>query len=339
MKKVVLGIVIVIGFLTVLYYSGPRPMTPSLKVKLNEVGRSDINMLEEQINYHELKTIGIRLDNQARIVWADSSKKRKTPFAVVYLHGFSGSQFEAAPLHTEFAHRYGCNLFLARLESHGIETDNNLLDVTPDKMLASARDAVNIGLQLGEKVILMSTSTGSTLSLIIAAQNPELHSLIMYSPNIAIAKPEAALMDKPWGLNILRWVHKGDNFHQFDQKDIDEYTIKYWTWRYRIEALVALESLISNGMIEENFKNVKCPVFVGCYYKDEDNQDKVVSVEAMEEMFLALGTPEDQKRMIKFPEVKAHVIACKQRSKTYEEVQKETFAFAEQILKLPVVNP
>ena len=339
MKKNLFGVLIAGALLTVLYTVGTHPAKPSLQVKLNEIGPADIFMLEEQVNYHEKKTKGLRPDNEARIVWADSSQKRKTPFAVVYLHGFSASQFEAAPLHTEFARRYGCNLYLARLEGHGTESENNLLDVTPDKLLASARDAVNIGLQLGEKVILMSTSTGSTLSLLIAAQNPEVHSLVMYSPNIAIARPEAVLMDKPWGLNILRWVHKGSDFHEFDKVDIDDYTKQYWTWRYRIEALVQLQSLLSNGMTSENFQRVKCPVFVGCYYKDAEHQDNIVSVEAMREMYHELGTPSEQKRFVTFQNVNTHVIASKLRSKAYEEVRKETFDFAEQILKLPIVNP
>lgn len=339
MKKILIRLLYVVVALTVLYSVGPEPSKPSLKVKLNETGPSDIFMLEEQVNYHERKTVGLRPDNQARIVWADSSKKRKTPFAVVYLHGFSASQFEAAPLHTEFAKRFGCNLYLARLEGHGIETENNLLDVTPDKLLSSARDAVNIGLQLGEKVILISTSTGSTLSLLIAAQNPEVHSLIMYSPNVAIARPEAVLMDKPWGLNILRWVHKGSDFHEFDPVDIDAYTKQYWTWRYRIEALVQLQSLLSNGMSSENFQNVKCPVFVGCYYKDAEHQDNIVSVDAMRKMYHALGTPSEQKRFVTFQNVNTHVIANKLRSKDFEQVRQGTFDFAEQILKLPIVNP
>lgn len=61
-------------------------------------------------------------------------------------------------------------------------------------------------------------------------------------------------------------------------------------------------------MIKDNFKAVKCPVFAGCYYKDEENQDPVVSVAAMETMFAQLGTPVAQKQMIKFPDAQTHII-------------------------------
>lgn len=179
---------------------------------------------------------------------------------------------------------------------------------------------------------MISTSTGGTLSLIAAAQDTDIQGLIMFSPNIAIASSAATLLDKPWGLEIARMVHNGSDFHEFDKKDIDDYTRQYWTWRYRIESLVALESLVSNGMTEENFRAVKCPVFVGCYYQNEENQDPVVSVAAMDEMFSKLGTPAAQKRMIKFPDAKTHVIACKIRSKSYEQIEAETFKFVDEVI-------
>jgi pimeloyl-ACP methyl ester carboxylesterase len=335
-KKMLIGLMALLGLLMVVYFLGPRPSKPNLIAKLKAFTQTDLQKLETQIIENERNTKGIRPDNEARIVWADSSKKQKTPYAIVYLPGFSASYFEGAPLHMNFAKRYGCNLFLSRLYGHGIETDNNLIDITPDNYLESAKEAIAIGQQIGEKVIVISTSTGGTLSIIAAAQNPDIAALIMYSPNIAIASSAATLLDKPWGLEIARMVHNGSDFHEFNHKDIDDYTRQYWTWRYRIEALVALESLISNGMIEENFNTVKCPVFVGCYYKDEENQDPVVSVAAMETMFSQLGTPTAQKQMVKFPDAKTHVIACGIRSKCYEQIENETFMFAEKVLGLTI---
>ena len=54
----------------------------------------------------------------------------------------------------------------------------------------------------GKKVILMSTSTGGTLSLKLAANFPEIAGLILYSPNIEINNPSAFLLNDPWGLQI-----------------------------------------------------------------------------------------------------------------------------------------
>ena len=56
---------------------------------------------------HKLKP-----DNEARIVWANDSLKNKTEYAIVYLHGFSASQFEGAPTHTNIAKMFGYNITL-----------------------------------------------------------------------------------------------------------------------------------------------------------------------------------------------------------------------------------
>jgi hypothetical protein len=87
-------------------------------------------------------------------------------------------------------------------------------------------------------------------------------------------------------------------------------------------------------MTESVFNAVKCPVFAGSYYKDEANQDHVVSVAAIRDMMQQLGTPTEQKRYKEFPEAKTHVIACKVRTKDFENIQAETFKFADEVLKM-----
>jgi esterase/lipase len=333
LKTLGIFLLILIGIAAIVYALGPKPSAPNLIAKIIKKD-SDLQKLESEVIENEQKVSGIREDNQARIVWADSTKKTKTPYSIVYLPGFSASQFEGEPLHREFAKRYGCNLYLARLAGHGIEKQDNLVELTPENYLASAEEAIAIAKELGEKVIVLSTSTGGTLSLILAAQDPDIHALIMYSPNIAVANPAAKLLSKPWGREIAKMVHNNSDFHEFDKKDIDGFTKKYWTWRYRIEALISLESLIDYGMTSETFAKIKCPVFCGYYYKDEKNQDPVVSVAAIKEMYGQLGTPTDKKREVAFPEAKTHVIACQLRSKDYPSVQNETFKFAEEILGL-----
>ena len=62
-------------------------------------------------------------------------------------------------------------------------------------------------------------------------------------------------------------------------------------------------------MTPEQFQKVKQPVFMGYYYKDEEHQDKVVSVPAMLAMFDELGTPADKKQKMAFPNAGEHVIA------------------------------
>ena len=318
----------IITILLAAYFLGPTAHKPNLNTTLPIV-TSHLEQLEQEIKQSE-QTQNIKPNNEARIVWWNDSLKEKTEYSVVYLHGFSASEEEGAPLHTQFAKRYGCNLYLSRLYAHGLITNEALLDLTPENYMQSAKEAIAIGKQLGKKVIVMSTSTGGTQALYLASEHPEIASLILYSPNIDLYDPTAFVLTKPWGLQIARLV-MGGNYRERQESD----TIKqFWYSKYRIEGIVSMKSLLEETMTKETFANVKQPVFLAYYYKDEDHQDKTVSVAAMLKMFDQLGTPENQKRKIAFPQAGAHVIASPLMSKSFNEVKEETFKFAEEVLGL-----
>ena len=65
-----------------------------------------------------------------------------------------------------------------------------LIEYTGEKYLDSARVALALGKIIGEKVILMCTSTGCTAALTLAANHPEVAALVMYAPNIRITSFE-----------------------------------------------------------------------------------------------------------------------------------------------------
>ncbi|MDO8929097.1 MAG: alpha/beta hydrolase, partial [Bacteroidota bacterium] len=201
MKKILLITASIFGILALIYVFGPSFPKPELSGKLPEI-QVETTGFEA---YLEAKNSALKIkpDNESRIVWANNSLKNKTEYCLLYLHGFSASWYEGEPVHTNFALRYGMNLYIPLLASHGIDTPEALIDMTPDRLYESAKEALVVAQVLGEKVILMSTSTGGTLSLKLAAEFPELvESLILLSPNIAINNPAAFLLSKPWGLQI-----------------------------------------------------------------------------------------------------------------------------------------
>ena len=65
--------------------------------------------------------------------------------------------------------------------------------------------------------------------------------------------------------------------------------------------------------------------------KNEEEQDKVVSVPAMLKMFDELGSKDKQK--VAFPNIGNHVLASPILSKDVASVQKETEKFLDKILK------
>jgi pimeloyl-ACP methyl ester carboxylesterase len=328
-RKIFRFALLLIGLPALAYFLGPEVDTPTLDKSLPEV-TADLVQLEQEIQQQEGAIPNLKPDNEARIIWADSIPG-KTPYSIVYLHGWSASQEEGDPVHQETARRYGCNLYLPRLYGHGLTEEEPMLTVTADKLLDSAKEAIAVGKQLGEQVIIMATSTGGTLALYLAGGDPDIAGLLLYSPNIAIFDPNAKLLDNPWGLQLAKLANGGD-YHEFDE--ITEENSKYWTTKYRVEALTQLQALVEETMTEETFESVRQPLFLGYYYRDEVHQDSTVSVPAMLQMFEVLGTPEAQKRKVAFPDVGAHVMTSHITSKDLETVHRETNRFLEEVLGL-----
>ncbi len=318
-----------VALLAVVYFLGPKPAAPNYNNNLIKVP-SVPAALEAYVASNEAKH-KVKPDNEARIVWANDSTKAKTPYVIVYLHGFSASQEEGNPVHRNIAKQFGCNMYLARLSEHGIDTTDALVNMTATSLWESAKEAYAIGKQLGDKVILMGTSTGGTVALELASNFEDVAGLVLYSPNIAINNPSAFLTNNPWGLQIARMVMGGKENVLKNRTDTYK---KYWNHQYRLEAVVELQELLETTMIPSHFNKIKCPLLTLYYFKDEKNQDPVVKVSAMKEMFEAVATPTNLKRMIPIPEAGNHVLASPIQSNDIVTVEKETALFLEQVMQI-----
>lgn len=330
--KFILGLVF---FLAAVYFAGPKPARPAFSESLPIVP-SEPELLEAYVTQQEAKHT-LKKDNEARIIWLNDSTKAKTDYAVVYLHGFSASQEEGNPVHINFAKQFGCNLYLSRLADHGVDTTEVLLNFTADRLWESSKEALMIGKQLGKKIILLSTSTGGTMALKLAATYPnDVYALINLSPNIAINNPAAFLLNDPWGLQIARMVMGG----KYNKTNITGETERwqYWNGVYRLEATVQLQELVEASMTEETFKKITQPSLTLYYYKSEAEQDPQVKVSAMLKMNEHLSTPDSLKFAIPIPTAGAHVLGSPMASKDVEGVYKEIEKFAQETLKLPTLN-
>ncbi len=326
-KKIVTGIFLIILVLLIVFLCGPR-------VEFEKVDPTPITLdyniadIDSIITSQESNVPNLKEDNEARIVWADSIGQ-KTEYSVVYLHGFSSSQEEGDPIHENFAKRYGCNLYLSRIHDHGRDDKDMLKGLTPEKLIQSAKEAIAIGQILGEKVIVMSCSTGSTYAAYLSGYDDRIKANIMYSPNIDVYDPKADMVLWPWGEKMMEQVAGGDYVVQ------EHYTpeqAQYWSDTYHTDGIFAMMGLIRQTMTEEHFEKMTQPLFMGYYFKDRDHQDMVVSVSRMREFFSQVGTPEDKKEQVAFADVGRHVIAGDLFSEDWETVQQETYDFAEEVL-------
>lgn len=312
------------------YYLGPKPgFEPIADPHIDPIVIS-LDSLDRYVKQKDSFMPKLKPGNESRIIWADSI--RKTRYSVVYLHGFTASPMESNPTHFEFAKRMGFNLYLPLLPGHGLDDKESFAHLEPLDLVEAAKEAIAIGQLLGEDVIVMSCSTGATLSIYLAGENKELIDLlIMYSPNIALADPTAKLLTGPWGSQIVTGII-GAYMNPEGEGEGDG--LKYWTTTYRTEGLIVLQSLLDQTMTEEVFSKVSQPYFLGYYFKNDTAQDPTVSTDAMLWFDTHSSTPFANKKVIAFPDAGAHVITNPIKAKNVDAVLDSTIQFVEHVISL-----
>ena len=284
MKKILIVLVVLVA----LYAVGPHPDAPTLP------GPSWTNIPNEPaaitsfLQAKEAQNGNLKPDNAGQIIYADSANPQKTKTVVLYVHGFSASPMEGNPLHKAIAKSLHANLVLARIEDHGeFPTDSTMAKASADKFYQSVENYYALAKKLGDEVIVLGTSFGGAMSLVLATKHPEIKALMLYGPCIAIKDPTAPLVDNPWGLQLARAVMRSD-FR--DIPSVSSGHKNFWSLHYRLEGVVAIQNFLTHEMTDATFEKVKVPVFLGYYYQDETHQDNVVSVQAMRDMFPKLGS-------------------------------------------------
>ena len=328
MKKILVVLILLVGA----YFVGPKPEAPVLTPSASWTDIPDsAQALPAYIASKESKTV-LKPGNEARIVWADSTQPKKTKIVFMYVHGFSASPMEGDPLHREVAKKFGANLLLARVAGHGVpDSDSTFATVTADDYYQSVENYYAIAKKLGDEVVVLGTSFGGAMSLILAANHPEIKALMLYGPCIAIKDPNATLLDNPWGLQMAHLITGSD------YRDIPVMApghAENWSLHYRLEGVVAVQNLLTHAMTKEVFEKVKIPVFMSYYYKDEEHQDNVVSVDAMKVMFEQLGTPAGLKKSEAFPNSGNHVITSNLLGKLTDKPIASSEAFLRDVVKL-----
>ncbi|WP_439106306.1 alpha/beta hydrolase [Congregibacter sp.] len=232
-------------------------------------------------------SFGITDGAEKRILWAGQPGTR-SEYVLVYLHGFSATRQEIAPVPELVAQSLGANLFETRLAGHG-RKQQQLADIDAEDWLDDGAEALAIAKALGDKIILMGTSTGATVALAMA-RHPDfslVDSLVLVSPNFGPAGGGSGITTGPYGPQLARLI-LGERRSWVAANPLQE---KYWSTDYPTASIVELMRLVNLAV--ELTPEAASPKSMLIY----SPQDDVVSVSKLLAGFEQL--PADQKKIHK----------------------------------------
>lgn len=197
--------------------------------------------VDAYVSQREAAFSDIRPGDAKRILWA-GAQGAKTPLAIVYVHGFSASPAEIRPVPDEVARALGANLFFTRLAGHGRD-GAAMAQASAEDWLFDMAEAMAIGRRLGDRVIVIGTSTGGTLAA-LAATDPQLNEglagTVLISPNFGVHAPAQWILDAPfvehWGPAVA-----GET-RSFTPLNTEQG--RHWTTEYPTAAIYPMARLI-----------------------------------------------------------------------------------------------
>jgi alpha-beta hydrolase superfamily lysophospholipase len=289
------AVVLAIWLVTLAAFAGPLfPFAPRPSDIADTVARSpdvDTYLREREAQHPDVKP-----EQAKAIAWYEPSARGRTPLALVYIHGFSASGRDITPVVETLASTLRANAFLTRLAAHGSASGAEFATVTAQDWLDDAREALAIGLRIGERVVLIGTSTGALLATMAALEDnsPRIAALVLLSPNFRIRDWRAKFISGPLGRLFAHIIIGREYSFRPDSRGHAE----FWTSRFPAEAIVALMDLM-NYARSIHLDNLKTPTLI--IYTDKDT---VVDTRAIQDRFDEIaGTP---KLIVDLPEASRH---------------------------------
>ncbi|BCG80613.1 alpha/beta hydrolase [Mesorhizobium sp. 113-3-3] len=237
-RRIVLAVLGLIAVLALAFVIGPRvPVDTTIRFDPSLIGDDP----QAYVAKVEAAVPGIRDGLEKEIVWANPMVHAKTPLSIVYIHGFSASKGEVRPLPDEVADQLDANLFYTRLTGHG-QDGAAMTQGSVNAWINDYEEALAIGRAIGDKVIVISTSTGGSLAAWAATQpgaSNGVAAIAFISPNFGVKASGAEILTMPWGKQIAELVI-GKERSFVARNALHE---KFWTTRYPVAATLPMQAL------------------------------------------------------------------------------------------------
>ncbi|MCY6380544.1 alpha/beta hydrolase [Hoeflea prorocentri] len=238
-RRLVYLILLLICAAAIIFYIGPRTAV-STQIRFDPAAIGDD--VEAYLDRVEARYSDIREGLGKQIVWAYPNSRARTPVSLVYIHGFSASSGEIRPVMDIVARDLGANLYYTRLAGHGRSSDA-MGEATVEAWVNDVAEAIAVGRELGEKVVLVGTSTGGTLISWAATQpglTDDVAGIVNISPNFGVNAAGSFLLTIPWAKQVLGLV-MGER-RSFET--VNDYHRHNWTYEYPSQALLPMAKIV-----------------------------------------------------------------------------------------------
>jgi len=252
MRRVVQTLGLFALVLAALWFLGPREVVPPVaSVELE----GDLVAISDRFAAEEAALGDVTPGAEKRVVFQGAA--RKTDWAVIYVHGFSATSEEIRPVPDRVADRLGANLFYMRLTGHG-RPGAKLGEARVADWIEDLGEAVALGKVLGDKVLIMGTSTGGTLSALLAAQDKSAaDAYVFIAPNFALQAAGSELLTMPLARHWVPMLVGAERSWEPKNAQHGE----FWTTTYPTAAVMPLAA-VTKAAREADYASVETPVLV-----------------------------------------------------------------------------
>ncbi|TPK60618.1 alpha/beta fold hydrolase [Mesorhizobium sp. B2-4-19] len=237
-RRIVLAVLALVAVLALAFVFGPRvPVDTTIRFDPSIIGDDP----QAYVAKVEAAVPGIRDGLEKEIVWANPMVHAKTPLSIVYIHGFSASKGEVRPLPDDVAELLDANLFFTRLTGHG-QDGAAMTQGSVNAWINDYEEALALGRAIGDKVIVISTSTGGSLAAWAATQpgaSDGVAAIAFISPNFGVKASGAEILTMPWGKQIAELII-GKERSFVARNALHE---KFWTTKYPVAATLPMQAL------------------------------------------------------------------------------------------------
>ncbi len=228
----------------------------------------------------------------------------KADVVFVYVHGFGATRGEGEHVVDLLAREWSANAYYVRLPGHGTNMDDHAA-ATHEAYLQTVAEALAAAELLGDKTVLVGTSTGALLATWAAATYPDrVDGLILASPFYDYRDSYVKyLAGSLLGVPLVKLV-SGDvrdaGWRSDPEGRVGPNYNQHWLTQQRFEAIARLEEVRRVAGRPDLFPKVVAPALVFVHYADEQHRDGVINIDAARTAYARFngGTPQPASRLV-----------------------------------------